>query len=199
MITRAELKAQAKAQLKGNLFTLFLCGLIMIGISIVANLIPVIGTIACIIIAPALSLGCLQIYLDVANNVKADIEVLFSKFSCMGKALWLAILIAFFTYLWSLLLIIPGIIKSLSYSMAFYILAEHPEMTAREALNESKRIMNGHKMDLFVLYLSFILWDLLVIFTFGIAAIYVVPYENLTITKFYQSIKDPIIPTWEAV
>ena len=99
------------------------------------------------------------------------------------------LLVAVFTLLWSLLLYIPGIIKAISYSMSFYILAENPEMSAREALNESKKIMHGHKMDYFVLALSFIPWILLVMITFGIAAIWVAPYMQLTITNFYHSIK----------
>ena len=73
--------------------------------------------------------------------------------------------------------------------MAFYILAENPDMTAREALNESKLIMNGHKLDFFVLQLSFILWALLTAVTFGIASIYVMPYQQLTFTNFYHNIK----------
>lgn len=88
-----------------------------------------------------------------------------------------------------MLLVIPGIIKGLSYSMATYILADHPEMTARQALNESKRIMDGHKMDLFLLELSFIGWLLLVGITCGIAIIYVGPYMNATMVNFYNSIK----------
>lgn len=199
MITRTELKSQAKTQLKGNIGILFLCSIIIFGISFVACLIPVIGSIAGIIITPALSLGFILVHLNVANGKKAEVETLFQRFSCMGKGLWLTVLITFFTYLWSLLLIIPGIVKGLSYSMAFYVLAENPELTAREALNESKRLMNDHKMELFVLYLSFILWDLLVVFTFGIAAIYVVPYQNLTIVNFYQSIKEPGVPVTEYI
>ena len=73
--------------------------------------------------------------------------------------------------------------------MSYYILAENPDMTAREALNESKAIMHGHKMDLFVLELSFIPWLLLVAVTLGIAAIWVEPYMQLTLTNFYHNIK----------
>lgn len=88
-----------------------------------------------------------------------EVSTLFSAFPSLGKALWLNILIGVFTFLWSLLFYIPGIIKALSYSMANYILADNPEMTAREALRESKIIMHGHKWELFVLNLSFILWN----------------------------------------
>ena len=75
--------------------------------------------------------------------------------------------------------------------MAYYVLAENPQMSANEALNESKAIMDGHKMDLFVLYLSFIPWMLLGSITLGIAYIYVMPYMQLTITNFYHKIKRP--------
>ena len=74
--------------------------------------------------------------------------------------------------------------------MSNFVLAENPDMTAREALNVSKRITKGHKMELFVLSLSFIPWIFLVAFTFGIASVYVVPYMELTITNFYHEIKD---------
>lgn len=76
--------------------------------------------------------------------------------------------------------------------MSYFVLAENPQMTAREALNESKKIMSGHKMELFVLYLSFILWMLLGAVTLGIAYIYIAPYMYATITNFYQEIKRPI-------
>jgi len=73
--------------------------------------------------------------------------------------------------------------------MSFYILAENPHMKAREALNESKKIMHGHKWEFFVLNLSFILWILLCMVTMGIALIYVLPYMEATFVNFYNSIK----------
>ncbi len=163
--------------------------LIIALISVVLNLIPAIGQLASVIIAPALSLGLIATFLAVSNGQKAEIRTTFSRFNQLLPSLLLTILIAVFTWLWPLLFVIPGIIKSLSYSMAFYILAENPEMTAREALNKSKAIMHGHKMELFVLYLSFIPWMLLMSITAGIAGIYVIPYMTLTMTNFYHNIK----------
>ncbi len=186
---RAEIKAQAKDQLKGNIGKLFVCMLINYAIGVVCGLIPGVGTIAAVIVSPPLSIGLILIYLDLSYNKSTEISRMFDGFKYFGKSIWLTILVAVFTMLWALLFYIPGIIKALSYSMAFYILAENPEMTAREALNESKAIMHGHKMDLFVLYLSFIPWLLLVIVTCGIAAIYVTPYMQLTVANFYQGIK----------
>jgi len=102
----------------------------------------------------------------------------------------LNIMIAIFTCLWSLLFVIPGIIKAISYSMAYFVLADNPELSAKEALDESKRITSGHIGDLFVLYLSFIPWVLLGAITCGLALIYVVPYMQTTMANYYLELKD---------
>lgn len=189
MFTRAEIKAQAKAQLKGKVGMFFLCSLIVYAITFALCFIPIVGVIGVYIIAPPLAVGLISVYLNVTYGDEVEIGTLFKSFNYMGKCIALFLMIIFFTLLWSLLFVIPGIIKSYSYSMAFYILAENPDMTAKEALNESKEIMNGNKMNLFVLQLSFILWLLLVSVTFGIAAIWVEPYMQLTFTNFYHNIK----------
>lgn len=195
MFTRAELKQQAKEQLKGNVWKLFLCilvvGLINGAVSFLGGLIGTLGSIiATFLITPPISLGLIKIYLNTTYGERPYVSTAFDGFKQFVPSVTLYFLIDLCTFLWSLLLIIPGIIKGLSYSMAFYILAENPEMSAEEALNESKAIMDGHKMDLFVLQLSFFLWILLGFFTLGIAYIYVIPYMQLTITNFYHRIKN---------
>lgn len=189
-MTRAELKSAAKEQIKGKIGILFVITLILVIIMVACRFIPIVGGIAAIIITPAFSLSFCMIYLKIAKKEDIGVGDLFSGFNSTGKALWLYILVNFFTFLWSCLFVIPGIIKKYSYSMAFYILADNPELTAREALSKSKEIMNGHKMELFVLQLSFILWYLLVGITLGIASIYVTPYINATTVNFYNSIKE---------
>ena len=96
-----------------------------------------------------------------------------------------------FTFLWSLLFIIPGIIAALSYSQVFYILAEDTEKKhdAMSALNESKKIMDGHKLDYFVLgiMLSFI-GILVTIFTLGIGMLWFLPYSQVVLANFYLNI-----------
>ena len=188
-MNRAELKAAAKEQIKGNIGMLFLCGLIIFGIALACAFIPMVGGVASFLVTPPLSLGVCMIYLGLTEGKKAEVGTLFQGFQSFGKSIWLTILVAVFTFLWTLLLDIPGIIKGLSYSMAFYVLADNPEMTAREALRESKEIMHGHKWELFVLQLSFILWMILGLFTLGFAYIYVIPYMSTTVANFYQKIK----------
>ncbi len=198
-MTRAELKAKAKEQLQGKIGILFVCMLIIGAIGAVCGFIPVVGWIATIFVTPALSIGLILVYLDVTYGKNVEIGRLFNGFQYTGKALWLSILIGVFTFLWTLLCYIPGIVKAFSYSMSYYVLAENPNMTAREALNVSKRITDGHKMDLFVLQLSFIPWILLTTVTCGIASIYVIPYMALTTANFYHEIKDQSVPVVESV
>jgi len=90
-----------------------------------------------------------------------------------------------FIFLWSLLLIIPGVIKSYAYRMVPYILADNPNMGAREAIALSNEMTRGHKFDMFVLDLSFIGWYLLGVLALGIGVLFVVPYENATKAELY--------------
>ncbi len=191
MFTREEIKSAAKEQIKGNIGILFVISLIYIAATYLVSMIPIVGSIAsAFVLVPTYTISLCMIYLNMTNyGTKPQISDMIKGFDIFGKALWLEILVAFFTILWSLLFVIPGMIKSLSYSMSIYILADNPNMTAREALNESKAIMHGHKADLFVLELSFIGWGVLVMLTFGLAAIYVTPYMCATMTNFYNKIK----------
>ncbi len=117
-------------------------------------------------------------------------STLFDGFSSFGKNFVTYLLVVLFTYLWSLLLIIPGIIKSLSYSMTFYILTDNPNLTAREAITESRKMMNGYKGKLLLLGLSFIGWAILATLSLGIGYLWLIPYMQLTMAHFYQDIKD---------
>lgn len=189
-MTRAELKSAAKEQIRGKIWILFLMVLVIFSVSLICGFIPIIGAIITLIITPAFGLSLCMTYLKLTKNENISVGNVFDGFNKTGRALWLNILIAIFTFLWSCLFIIPGIIKSFAYSMAYYVLADNPELTAREALAKSQQIMKGHKLDLFILELSFIGWYFLVGITFGLAAIYVVPYMSATTANFYNSIKE---------
>jgi len=90
-----------------------------------------------------------------------------------------------FIFLWSLLLIIPGIVKSYSYRMVPYILADNPNIGVKKAIALSNEMTMGHKFDMFVLDLSFIGWYLLGTFAFGIGVFFVMPYDNATSAELY--------------
>lgn len=99
------------------------------------------------------------------------------------------LLVGIFTFLWTLLFIIPGIIKAFSYSMTPYILDENPELSASEAIHRSRMMMKTHKFDLFWLYLSFIGWGLLCILTCGIGFLWLAPYFQTAKAAFYEEVK----------
>lgn len=193
-MNRADLKAKAKAQIKGKIGILFVITLIISVISALANLVlsfvPVVGSLAAtIIVTPAFSLSLIRVYMLVVNNENPEVKDTFSGFDDFWSAFKVTFFTGLFTFLWSLLFIVPGIVKAYSYSFAMNILAENKGKPALECINESKAMTNGHKMDLFVLSLSFIGWLLLVCITFGIAAIWVSPYMQTTFMNAYYSLK----------
>ena len=190
MKTRAELKEMAKQQIKGNIGMLFVISLIIGAISGAAGAIPPLALAVSIIVTPAFSISIIRVYQELARNGKKpeakDDFAGFDDFWTGFKALFL---VGLFTFLWSLLFIIPGIIKSFSYSQTMMIVAENKGIGAREAINRSKAMMDGRKMDYFVLGLSFIGWGLLCCITLGIASIWVGPYIQATMVNFYNDIK----------
>ena len=192
-MNRIELKSKAKQQISGNIGILFVISLIISAISSIAALIlsfiPYGGLVSAVIITPAFSLSIIRVYLSLTAGAKPTSVNAFCGFDDFWSAFKVSFLIGLFTFLWSLLFIIPGIVKSYSYSMSMYILAENKGKPALECINESKAMTNGYKMDLFVLGLSFIGWILLGYVTFGIAYIWVLPYMQATYTNAYQSLK----------
>ncbi len=198
-MNRAELKANAKAQIKGKIGILFLITLIIGAISGIASyvlgLIPVAGSLAAsIIVTPAFALSTVRVYLNVVNGGTPEAGDSFSGFDDFWSAFKVNFLVGLYTFLWSLLFVIPGIVKSFSYSMALYILAENKGKSASECIEESKKMTDGHKAELFVLGLSFIGWAMLCVITLGIAGIWVLPYMNATYANAYYYLKNLIAP-----
>ena len=193
---RAVLKSKAKQQIKGNLGTLFVISILVSLISYALNMIPYVGSIASAVCMFGFALSLVMIYLGITDGVKAKIGDMFKGFNQIWPAIKLYMLMGIKIMLWSLLLYIPGIVKSYAYSMAPYILAENPGMGAREAIRRSKEMTEGHKMDLFVLDLSFLGWALLTPFTLGLLCIWLIPYMSATKTNAYKALKGT--PTVEA-
>ena len=121
----------------------------------------VIWLIVTIVIGGAGKLGYAIFNLKLVDNKEVEFKDLFSQFHRLGDGFCMNFLVGLYTVLWTLLFVIPGIIKGYSYSMTPYILAENPGMTATEAITDSRRIMDGNKWRLFCLEFSFIGWGLL--------------------------------------
>lgn len=137
----------------------------------------------------AVSLGLCKYNINLfTKEEKPTINILFSRFSVFGKAFLLQNAIAIMVLLWTCLFIIPGIIAAYKYSMAFYFMAQNPTIGVFEAIDLSKKAMQGNKMRLFWLQLSFIGWALLAVLTMGLGMVAVIPYENAAITAFYLDI-----------
>ena len=132
--------------------------------------------------------------LFVMNSVRRSqpaIGNLLDGFGMFPRVLFLIILQIVFIFLWSLLLVIPGIIAAYRYSFAVYVMIDHPEMSAMDCLRESKRLTTGYKRQLFLLDLSFILWFLLTMIPIVgyIAQVYVTPYMESAKVLYYEQIR----------
>ncbi|MES9684711.1 DUF975 family protein [Gottfriedia acidiceleris] len=140
-----------------------------------------------------LGYGLLVYFIKLIRDEEKSISDLFFYFKSghqFIRGIIVGFLVTLFTLLWTLLLIVPGIIKSIAYSQVGYILKDHPEMGALDAITLSRRMMDGYKWKLFLLWLSFIGWGLLIIITFGLALFYVAPYFSATQAQFYEEVKE---------
>jgi len=201
MKTRQEIKALAKdAMMKQRSASVLAILLVWVAgfAGGLFGLIPILGWIASFAISAILSVlavNLLGTFIKVYNGVTISATDPFSElqvnfFRKWGGTLWMGLWI----WLWSLLLIIPGIIKFFSYFMTQNILADCPNVTATDALKLSMRMTDGHKWDLFVLMLSWIGWIILSSLTFGILwIVYVGPYWYATDAGFYIELRDKAI------
>jgi uncharacterized membrane protein len=149
----------------------------------------VVSQILTLLLTPV-TIGYCWVFLQLLRKEPVQIKSAFQLFSgrWYWKSLGLTILVAIYTFLWSLLFIIPGIIKSIAYSQAYYILKDHPDYSLNQIITESRKMMNGYKWKFFLLELSFIGWAILSIITMGIGLLWLVPYIYSTLAKFYEEV-----------
>lgn len=191
-MNRVKIKEQAKKKIAGNLWVLWKPILVIFACSMVlglATFIPGINIIASFAIIP-LSVGLLKYYLAFIREEEFSINTLFSSYKDIIPILLVSILITVFTCLWSILFIIPGIIAALSYSQAFFLIADGKvsKQNPMDAIQKSKELMLVHKMDLFIFHLSFLGWSILCALTLGLAMIWVIPYYQTSLTLFYDAL-----------
>lgn len=136
-----------------------------------------------------LDAGYIQYHQGVRRDEEMPIASLFDGFGFVGKIVLLNLVMAVFIALWSMLLIVPGIIAAYRYRFALYNLCENPELGVMDALNMSKQQTRGYKLDLFVLDVTFLGWSLLCALTAGILTIWVAPYVQQTNLAYFDAIK----------
>ena len=134
-------------------------------------------------------MGYAGFLLKTQDGKQPEFRDLFSQFDRFGTGFAQKFLRSLYVTLWSLLFLIPGFVKALSYAMTPFILAEHPELTVSQAITLSETMMDGHKMDLFLLGLTFLGWELLCVLTLGIGFLWLNPYINATYAAFYRQLQ----------
>lgn len=157
--------------------------------SCIVAFIPFLGPLLSLIIGGPLILGLYIFFLEFSRGNDARMEQIFEGFKYFGTAFGAYLLMAIFTMLWTLLLIIPGIIAAISYSMTYYIIADDRGISALDAITKSKHMMNGYKGKYFCLMCRFIGWGILCLFTLGIGFLWLIPYIQVSSAKFYDDIK----------
>lgn len=208
MQLNSELRAQARERLEGKWGTFVLMTFLMLVIQTILQIPGYIGSLLEILspenvlaslsfsnisnilslLALPLSWGLTVSLLRNHREESVDLENLFDGFrgGRYTRVFCALFLVNLFTFLWALLLIIPGIIKAFSYALTPYILLDEPELTARQAITRSCEIMQGRRWKLFCLYFSFIGWGILCLLTFGIGFLWLAPYMNASIAAFYE-------------
>ena len=184
------LMAQARESLKGKWGIAIATVLVYILILSTIQFIPFVGQFAALLIEGPLELGMTLFALSIARRQEGKLEQLFQGFNNFGTSVAAYLLMFLYIILWMLLLIVPGIIAAFSYSMTYFIISDDPKIKATEAIKKSKQMMNGYKAKLFFLHLRFIGWFLLSILTLGIGFLWLIPYVNVSIAKFYEDIKN---------
>ncbi|WP_163652105.1 DUF975 family protein [Listeria sp. PSOL-1] len=165
MMSITEVRRSARSALKGSwgsaIGVFLLSQVIIIAASNILGFIPLIGLIGSYLLIAPITVGVSWFYLAVSRHDQPDVGYMFSAFRDYGRTLLAYVLVTIFTLLWTLLFIIPGIIKAYSYSQTFLILRDNPNTSALDAITESRHLMNGHKGRFFLLSLTFLVWYLI--------------------------------------
>ena len=143
-----------------------------------------------IIIAIFFGLGYVSFFYKISKEEDTELNELWSKTNRFTTYFLTTLIADILIFLGTICFIVPGIILMLDYSMVYFIMLDHEEYSASEILKKSRDIMNGHKLELFKLELSFIGWIILGIFTFGILYLWLIPYMKVSISNFYNKIKE---------
>ena len=193
MADNKTIRANARAQLGGNLFSNYWLMMLVVGViyGVITGFASSIIPGAILIIGGPLSYGIARVSVNRAcGNEKVDIMDLFKGFTenFVGSLL-LGIMQTLFITLWTMLFVIPGIVKSYSYSMAFFIQQDDPSKDWKTCIEESKTMMYGYRWQLFCNDVVMYLWALVGACACGIGVLFVLPYQYMTHANFYLARK----------
>ncbi|WP_294618665.1 DUF975 family protein [uncultured Bacteroides sp.] len=185
----SELRAQARESLQGKWLMAAVAALIYCFVIGALSAVPYVGRLASLFVGLPLAYGLAILMFGVLKGKQVDIEVLFEGFHDYARILVTKLLQQIYTALWTMLLIVPGVMKYYSYAMTDYILKEEPEMKNNAAIEKSMAMMENNRMKLFTLDLSFIGWFFLSILTLGIGLFFLLPYVHTAHAAFYEDLK----------
>jgi len=206
--SNAEIKAHARKQLAGVWGEMAFTYLVYFAIYLPYNVVCVLHelhktwpnipsydvayytlALVAIVVAGPFALGFTGYFLRRVRGEPIHLSNIFEGFYHILPSFLLTFLSGLFIGLWCLLLIVPGIIKALAYSMAFYIMRDNPAIEPLDAISKSQKMMKGYKWKLFCLQLSFIGWALLCALTLGIGSFWLYPYMSMSMANFYENLK----------
>lgn len=154
------------------------------------GLYTLVGIIYTVVIVWPIGYGYEQMFLLYTRDRNIDVfHPLFKSFQDLRRSVVLTFLHDCYILLWSLLLVVPGIVRFYSYRMSFFIALDHPQWVADRCIHESRIMMRGHKWELFKLDLSFIGWILLSVLTCGIGLLWLSPMMGIATAKFYEELR----------
>lgn len=159
-------------------------GTLLVGLGVII----VLGWLVRMLIGMIVTVGYMKFNMDLIDGEIGGVEMLFRYFRQWRTMLAAGLLQVIYILGWTLLFIIPGIIAVYRYSMTSFILAEHPEMKAKDAITRSKELMEGNKWRLFCMEISFIGWTILAVFTCGIGDLWLTPYRAAACAAFYREL-----------
>jgi uncharacterized membrane protein len=189
LTSNIEIMTFARNSLKGKMGTPMAVVVVFMAINIVLNSIPWVGPLINLLISGSLTLGLYSVFLGIIRGKEVQFNQLFDGFNSFGNALAAYIVMIIFIILWSILLIVPGVIAALGYSQTFFIMADDRNIDGLTALRKSKEMMMGHKKKLFYLGCRFIGWFLLGVITLGIGFLWIMPYFFASMAKFHDDLK----------
>lgn len=159
-------------------------------ITVAVQLIPLVGILISLLITGPFTLGLVIFSLSISRDEEASVEQLFEGFNHLGTSIGAYIVMSIIISIGMLLLVIPGIIAALSVSMTFYIIADDDSIGVLDAIKKSNEMMNDHKWKLFTLYLRFFGLGIVCLLTLGLGFLWLIPYMQVSVAKFYEDIKD---------
>lgn len=191
MRTNPEIRKDVQTHMEGNWTNMVVISLVFCLIATFTRCsFPLVLFVYC-----PLALGFVMTMMHFVRGTKSvSVEDIFSAFNAKfyWRSMGLGILVWVYTFLWSLLFLVPGVVKACSYFLAPYILADNPELTAEEAICRSMRLMDGHKMQIFLMSLGYLCLATLSSLLLFIPMLWLVPYYQVAYVKFYEEVKHSV-------